>query len=184
VPVAVVGSQVAHGVTNTLVGAPGDGSAELLQARGADFVPLLAGLALAVLAAGLAGRIAGTWSGGRPAAVRLPFALLAPALFVVQEHVETALRTGAPPFGTVLEHTFIPGLLLQVPFALAGYAMARALIRLADGVRGLVAAHRSTPRPARARQRRWPAYAGPRLSDAHDWAHSGRAPPPTVSAAA
>jgi hypothetical protein len=115
----------------------------------------------------------------------LPFALLAPAAFVVQEHLETLLHTGAAPFGTVLQPTFLAGLLLQIPFAVAGYAIARSLIRLADGVRALIGrrgrttAHGSK-RPAQAR----PRYRALPRTEAHRWAHSGRAPPRIASASA
>jgi hypothetical protein len=113
----------------------------------------------------------------------LPFALLAPAAFVVQEHLETLLHTGAAPFGTVLQPTFLPGLLLQIPFALAGYAIARALVRLADGVRALIGRQRTAhggTRPAQAR----PGYRTQPRTAAHRWAHSGRAPPRIASASA
>jgi hypothetical protein len=114
----------------------------------------------------------------------LPFALLAPAAFVVQEHLETLLHTGAAPFGTALQPTFLPGLLLQIPFALAGYAIARALVRLADGVRALIGRRQRTAhggtKPAQAQ----PGYRAHLRTAAHRWAHSGRAPPRIASASA
>ncbi|HEY7257986.1 MAG TPA: hypothetical protein VH459_02905, partial [Gaiellales bacterium] len=118
-PIAVIGCQSAHAVTNRLLGSPESTGSELLlrHGPGAGLVPLLACVALAAVAAGLAGRAAGTWSAHHAAAARLPFVVVPPALFIVQEHFETALRTGAAPVGTAIEPTFLPGLLLQIPFA-------------------------------------------------------------------
>jgi hypothetical protein len=184
-PLAVIGCQSAHAVTNTLLGSPESARSELLlrHGPGAGLVPLLVCVALAAVAAGLAGRAAGTWSAHHAAAVRLPFAVAAPALFIVQEHFETALRTGAAPIGTVLEPTFLPGLLLQIPFAIVAYALARALVRLADGVRAMVASRRRGPRRAAVLAQRRPVSLAARRTERAHWAHSGRAPPRRVSAA-
>lgn len=184
-PIAVVGCEFAHAFANIVFGAPDGGRAELLQGGpGARAVPLLASLAVVVVLLGLAGRFTGAWSASHARAARLPFALLAPALYVIQEHVETVLRTGAAPLGTLLEPGFVPGLVLQIPFALAAYAIARALVRLADGVRALVASRRRAPRRAGASAPRRPVLAVPPRSEAHRWAHSGRAPPPDATATA
>jgi hypothetical protein len=169
-PIAIVGCESAHAIANILFGAPDRGRDELL--------------AIIAIAAGLAGRVTGVWSAGSATAARLPFALLAPALFVLQEHVETVLHTGALPLGTAIEPTFLPGLLLQIPFALAAYAVARALVRLADGVRALVAARRRTPHRTGAPAPRRPVFRVPPRCAAHSWAHSGRAPPRARTATA
>ena len=185
VPIAVVGGESAHALANIVFGAPAGGRAELFQGGpGAGALPLLASLVVAAILAGLAGRATGAWSTSHPAAARLPFALLAPALYVVQEHVETVLHTAAAPLGTLLEPTFLPGLLLQIPFALAGYAVARALVRIADGVRARVAARRRSVRVAGASAPRWPSQPILAPSEAHRWAHSGRAPPVLATATA
>jgi hypothetical protein len=185
-PIAVVGCETAHAVGNLVFGAAdGDtGPFALGSGRDADLVTLLASLAAVSVALGLAGRAAGSWTTHRTAAVRLPFALLAPAAFVLQEHIETVVHTGASPFATALHPTFLAGLLLQIPFALAGYAIARGLVRLVDGVRALICRWRrpaysgGTPPPVR------PAYRTPPRSAAHSWAHSGRAPPRAAAATA
>jgi hypothetical protein len=184
-PIAIVGCESAHAIANILFGAPDRGRDELLHGgAGAGALPLLASLAIIAIAAGLAGRVTGVWSAGSATAARLPFALLAPALFVLQEHVETILHTGALPLGTAIEPTFLPGLLLQIPFALAAYAVARALVRLADGVRALVAARRRTPHRTGAPAPRRPVFRVPPRCAAHSWAHSGRAPPRARTATA
>jgi hypothetical protein len=185
VPIAVVGCESAHAFANVVFGAPDHGRAELFQrGPGAGVLPLLASLAVAAVAAGLAGRATGAWSASHVTAARLPFALLAPALYVVQEHVETVLQAGASPLGTVLQPTFLPGLLLQIPFALAAYVVARALVRLADGVRALVARRRRAPRRAAGVVPGRSGFTAPPPSEAHRFAHSGRAPPATATATA
>jgi hypothetical protein len=185
-PIAAIGCEAAHAVANLVFGtADGDTSPFVLSTgRNADLVTLVASLAAVSVVLGLAGRSAGAWSTHRTAAARLPFALLAPAAFLLQEHLETLLHTGAAPFGTVLHPTFLAGLLLQIPFALAGYAVARALIRLADGVRALIDRRRRRTRTTAAPPKARPAYRTPPRSAAHSWAHSGRAPPRAVSAPA
>lgn len=183
-PIAIIGCQSAHAVTNMLLGTPERARGELLLGHGpgAGLAPPLACIALTVVAAGLAGRAAGSWSTQHAASARLPFAVVAPMLFIVQEHVETVLHTGAAPIGTMIEPTFLPGLLLQIPFAIAGYAIARALIRLADGVRGLIGSRRRVPRRSAAPAKRPVSIAAPRTERSR-WAYSGRAPPRPASAA-
>jgi hypothetical protein len=58
----------------------------------------------------------------------LPFAVLAPAIFVFQEHFERLLHDGTFPWAAALDRTFIAGLLLQLPFAAAAYFLARLLL--------------------------------------------------------
>jgi hypothetical protein len=185
-PIAVVGCEAAHAVTNATLGtADGDtGALSLGTGRDVELLTLIASLAAVSVVLGLVGRAAGAWSTHRTAAARLPFALFAPAAFVLQEHLETLLHTGAAPFGTALHATFLAGLLVQIPFALAGYAIARALVRLADGVRALIERRRRPARSGGASQTPRPAYRTPPRSEAHSWAHSGRAPPRAAAASA
>jgi hypothetical protein len=85
----------------------------------------------------------------RPHALRAPsrrvlvlFVLLPPLGFALQEVTESLLTTGALPFEAALEPTFLVGILLQVPFALAAlvvarvlFAFARSLARRVEGAR-------------------------------------------------
>jgi hypothetical protein len=185
-PIAIIGCESAHAVGNLFLGtADGDtGPFVLSTGRNADLLTLVASLAAVSVVLGLAGRAAGAWSGHRTAAARLPFALLAPAAFVLQEHLETLLHTGAAPLGTAFHLTFLAGLLLQIPFALAGYAIARALVRLADGVRALIGRRRPRAHGGGAPPQARPAYRTPPRTGAHSWAHSGRAPPRAAAASA
>jgi small-conductance mechanosensitive channel len=57
--------------------------------------------------------------------------LLPPLGFVLQELMEGLLTTGALPYEAALEPTFLLGILLQLPFALAALIVARALFAFA-----------------------------------------------------
>lgn len=63
-----------------------------------------------------------------------PFAALPLAAFALQEHLELLIHTGMLPFGATLEPTFLIGLGLQLPFALAAYGLARFLLRAAERI--------------------------------------------------
>jgi hypothetical protein len=60
------------------------------------------------------------------------FAVLPPAGFVLQEHLERVLAPGSVPADVLLEPAVLLGLLLQLPFALAALALASALLLVAD----------------------------------------------------
>jgi hypothetical protein len=77
----------------------------------------------------------------------VPFLLLAPVAFTLQELIERAVA-GQWPFSAMFVPTFLPGLIAQLPFALAAYLIARWLLRAADRVRGLLRAktQRRVPR--------------------------------------
>jgi hypothetical protein len=97
--------------------------------------PILAACGLTLL---LAGVILGVGEGlrARPRAhppLRL-FLLLPPLGFVVQEHLEPLIGTGAVPYDVVLEPTFLLGLALQLPFALAALLLTRALYAIGYGL--------------------------------------------------
>jgi hypothetical protein len=64
----------------------------------------------------------------------LLFALLPPLGFALQELVERLLTTGDLPYDAALEPTFLVGILVQLPFALAAFVVARALFAFARGL--------------------------------------------------
>ena len=97
-------------------------------------------VALLVLAASLLDRLRSTRALVAPLWV---FALVPPLGFVLQEHLEHALQTGALPLTAFAEPTFALGLVLQIPFALAAFGLARALLALAQA---LVERLRTSPR--------------------------------------
>jgi aminoglycoside phosphotransferase len=100
-----------------------------------DWVPVVfagAGAAAAVSLAVTALDVAR----GRPArhAPAWAFGLVPPAGFALQELLELSLHTGTFGWRAILAPTFLPGLLLQLPFALAAYVAARLLLRAAEQI--------------------------------------------------
>jgi hypothetical protein len=182
VPIALAGIEAAHALANVAFGAP-ERHGELFAsaASGGELVPLLAAAAGALVLLGLGGRVAGSWSLPRGAPpLAFPFAALPPLAFVLLEASEGLLHRGTVPWGEALEPTFLVGLALQLPFALAGYLVARLLLRLSDDVRTLL----------ERRRRAWPSaqprVVVPAVDEDHrprpsrGSAHLGRAPPPAL----
>lgn len=105
------------------------------------YTPALAIWGLTIVIAGLVLCVGQGLRGHRPA--RPPvwlFALLPPAGFVVQEHVERFITSGAIPHDLVAEPTFLLGFALQLPFALAALLLTRALYALSFGLGHALAA--------------------------------------------
>lgn len=131
---AVVGTQVAHALAYRLV-TPGEHDRdELLTATGHGYLayaPLALALGFGVLVTVLIAEVRATArrSGTRACAWR--FALVAPVVFFAQEHLERLAHDGAIPWSAALEGTFLTGLALQLPFALAAYLLARLLLSAA-----------------------------------------------------
>lgn len=98
-----------------------------------SFVPLLLGL---VFAAELVG-VGWVFAGSVRRSLQRPvpawaFALLPMLGFTLQEFLERWLSGASFPWWMVLQPTFRVGLLLQVPFALVAFLVARLLLRAAD----------------------------------------------------
>jgi hypothetical protein len=104
------------------------------------FTPLLIACGVALVAAGLAVCVRDGLRGRRqahpPAVV---FAVLPIAGFTVQEHLEHAIGSGAVPYDVIAEPTFLAGLALQAPFAVAALLLARGLYAVGYGLGSAVA---------------------------------------------
>jgi hypothetical protein len=131
-------------------------------------------IALVALAASVLTRV---WAHGAVAAPGWLFALFPPVGFVVQEHLERLIATGTFPLAAALEPTFAVGLLLQLPFALAAYLVARALIGLAVAVVRRLAREPRRWRLAREPARRPCAQVAVVRVSALALGHGQRAPP-------
>ena len=94
-----------------------------------SYAPQFVAVCLACVATALALRVGGRLQ-GRPSA--WPFALVPPAAFAAQELIER-LAAGLPA-QAVLEPAVVIGLVAQLPIALLGFLVARALLRAADEV--------------------------------------------------
>ncbi len=93
--------------------------------------------------------VAVSWQAGRGerhvAIDRRLLAILPLATFVLQEYLERHLHDGAFPWLAFAEPTFVLGFVLQLPFALAAYGVARLLVRAAEAIGAALA----RPRAAR-----------------------------------
>jgi hypothetical protein len=147
---AVAGSQVGHAAVYRIVAPDAREREELLTASGHGYLehlPLVVALVSVLLAVTLVSEHLGARAGAAPLRPRAwLFAAVTPAVFVCQEHVERLLHHGSFPWGAGLERTFLLGLVLQAPFALAAYLVARLLLRVARIVGLRLAPPRRTPR--------------------------------------
>lgn len=131
---AAAGGLAAHALAYRVAEPHDERREHLLEETGHGYLDpaLLGSLCAALVLVGFAGRIlASTGRAGRPPLWL--FALAPPLGFALQEHVERALHHDALLLA-VLEPTFLAGLLLQLPFALAALLAARALFAAADAV--------------------------------------------------
>lgn len=146
---ALAGSQGAHALTYAAVTPDPHRRAVALDATGHAYFayfPFAFGLLGAMAVLGLLARLAATeW---RAVALRWPIAFLPPLAFAVQEHLERLSHNGTFPWHAVLDPTFAPGLLLQLPLGVIAYLVARALLRGADCAAELL---RTSPPRAAAR---------------------------------
>jgi hypothetical protein len=145
------------------------------------YTPALAVWGLALLVAGLVLCAGDGLRGRRPSGppVRL-FALLPPVAFAVQEHLERLLSSGSIPHDLVAEPTFLVGLALQLPFAVAALLITRALYALAFGLGRALAGALALGRPGRSGPpalRRRPASAMLVSPSVLALGHGQRAPP-------
>jgi hypothetical protein len=145
------------------------------------YSPAIAVWGLALLVAGLVLCVGDGLRGHRPSRppVRL-FVLVPPIGFAVQEHLERLIATGGIPHDLVLEPTFIAGIALQLPFALAALLVAHALNAIGFGIgRALarrlgVGGHVPGAPPSLVRVPRWPTLLTPSVLAV---GHGPRAPP-------
>jgi len=146
VPLLLAGSQAAHVLAYRWVYPEAHVRLRMLLATGHAY---MSRLPLALGGAGAVALVALTAAAldaarGRP--VRdLPawaFAFLPPVAFALQEFLELSLHLGRPAWQVVAAPTFVPGLALQLPFALLAYLAARLLLRTAELVGRALAAPR------------------------------------------
>jgi hypothetical protein len=111
-----------------------------------SYVPFALSVCLGVLLAGLALQAISAFRGEprRPATSPL-ILLLPPVAFVVQEVLERFVHGGHVPWTTAIQPSFLIGLALQLPFALAALLLAWALDSAARAIGDALAA---PPRPA------------------------------------
>lgn len=182
-PLVLAGSCAAHQAGFALAAPDAASRGRLLEQTGhawLSHLPLVAVALGSVLALGgmLAVR-AELRDPGAVAARAWPYALVAPAAFAVQEHLERLLHSGRLPTDLIAEPAFAAGLALQLPVALLAVLAARAVLRSARRLgRALGARRARRPAPARVALGRLtvPAPSLPRPAVLAGGA-AGRAPP-------
>jgi hypothetical protein len=182
-PLAVAGTQMAHAIAYRLAVPADHERAHQLGATGHGYLahlPLAVAIGAVLVTYAFVAEVLHLTRSTKRIALRPQawhFAIVAPALFVCQEHFERLFHDGTFPWGAMLAASFIVGLLLQLPFALAAYAFARLLLQ---------AARTLGDRLARRRHRRlssatfnWPTegFIAPRLP-ALALGYGSRGPPP------
>jgi hypothetical protein len=157
-PLAVIGAQLAHEVAYRLVESGAHERAHLLADTGHGYLRLTAAGLGVLVAAIFFSLVLEVRSLGRDAAPQRPrlwaFAAFVPATFIFQEHAERLLHDGAFPWGAALEPTFLVGIVLQLPFAVLAYAVARLLLGVARALAALLRRAEPPRLPARAAIRR------------------------------
>jgi hypothetical protein len=147
------------------------------------YTPALAIWGLAVLVAGLVLCVGEGLRGRRPARPPvLLFGLLPPVGFAVQEHVERLISSGSVPHDLVVEPTFLVGLALQLPFALAALLLTRALYTIGFSLGLAIAGRLAVGRPllhGPCQPVSLPASPTPVSPSALALGHGQRAPPTT-----
>jgi hypothetical protein len=152
VPLMLAGSQAAHVLAYRWVYPQAGVRLDALVRTGHGYMSLLPfalAVAAAVAALSLVVTAADAARGRRARALPAwAFALLPLVGFAVQEHVERWLYSGVVPWHEALAPTFLPGLVLQLPFAALAFLAARLLLRTAERLGGALT---STPPPRGAR---------------------------------
>lgn len=145
VPIACVGSLVAHQLDYAIQAPDAVVRAQLLASSGHGYLRHLPLIVAACVAAALIGVVLDVVPSGSASAGRVtawPLALVAPLAFTIQEHLERFLHDGVFPAHLFLQPVFLIGLALQVPFALFAWGVARTLLlaarRMASSLRGRV----------------------------------------------
>ena len=140
-PLMVAGSQVAHTLAYSFVYPNAHVRLSELLSTGHSYMrypaylPMLLGLFFAAEIVGVGWVLAGSVRRSRQRSVPpWAFALLPMIGFTLQEFLERWLSGSPFPWWMVLQPTFRVGLLLQLPFALVAYVVARLLLRAADRV--------------------------------------------------
>jgi hypothetical protein len=147
-PLAVVGSQLAHALAYRLATGSDRERSHELAASGHGYLadaPVVLAICAALVLIALVHELRTVFAGhaGRsPRLSAMSFAVLAPAIFVGQEHFERLLHSGTFASALVFEKTFFLGLAMQLPFALIAYVCARLLLGAARAVARLLAVPR------------------------------------------
>lgn len=139
----LVGMEAAHALAYRLVFPQASVRGAMLAATGHAYtawLPLVLALGGAVALVGLAAAVTDVVCGRHVRELgAAAFAALPPLAFALQELLELSLHTGHVALHAFAEPTFLPGLALQLPFALLAFVVTRLLLRVAAKVGHLLA---------------------------------------------
>jgi hypothetical protein len=142
----LAGTEVAHALAYWIVYPQAEVRLRVLAATGHGYLgwaPLLLGVGAALSLAGLVSSVVDAARHRTPRPVPAwAFGLLPLAAFTLQEFLERWLALGSVPWWMFEQETFRVGLVLQLPFAVLGYLLARILLRVAEHVAFLLRAER------------------------------------------
>ena len=145
----LVGVEAAHALAYRVVFPEASLRGAVLAATGhayAAWLPLLLALGGAVAVVGLAAAVADVVRGGTVRELGAgAFAALPPLAFALQELLELSLHTGHIAWHAFAAPTFLPGLALQLPFALLAFLVTRLLLRVAAKVGRLLSTRPDIP---------------------------------------
>jgi hypothetical protein len=137
-PLILGGSQLAHVLAYRLVYPDSQLRLHALVATGHGYMqelPFILGVAAAVGLVSLVSTVGQAARGRSPQGIPpIAFALLPLAAFTLQEILERSLHTGTFVWQAVESPTFLPGLALQLPFAVLAFLAARLLLQAAERV--------------------------------------------------
>ena len=179
-PLLLAGTEVAHALAYRIVYPVASVRWRVLAASGHGYMgyaPLVFGIAGAVVLAGLASTVVDAVRRRPPRSLPAwAFASLPIVAFTVQEFTERLLATNSLPWWMFEQPTFRIGLLLQLPFALVAYLIARLLLRVAERVAAIFA--QSPPVVIGVPDGSWSAGRSLTIRGARLWASClGRGPP-------
>ena len=147
-PLMTVGSLAAHSLAYLLVEPSAAQRGRLLESTGHGYLstmPFLLGACGALVLAGTLAYATRALRGSTSALPAWPLALVPLVGFTLQEHLERLLSGSAV---SPLEPTFLVGLALQLPFALAALLVARRVAVAAEALGKILAGPpRTRPRP-------------------------------------
>ncbi len=181
VPLALLGSDLAHGLDFWLAAPDREARARLLAQTGhahEGLAPVAVGLCGLLIFLALLSRTLEARRGERSR--RLPFAafaLLPPLAFALRELIERAAEQNALALHTFVEPVFVYGVALQLPFALLAFVVARALLSAAERIGAALVSGRDAPLSAAAVDFVFPARPDLGRLSPLAFAVSGRGPP-------
>ena len=149
-PLMVAGVLAGHGLAYRLAIPDAHARADALAHSGHGYLghaPLALTVCLGLLLAALAFQALAGFRGARSRPAASPaLVLLPPLAFALQEHLERLVHSGQVSWTTALQPSFLLGLALQLPFALAALLIAWLLESVAHAV-GQALAAAATPLP-------------------------------------